>query len=486
MIFFGESTFHNVGQGLFYSLQIWIENPSPVNVIYDCGSFNEMHLNTAIREFSELAGNTLHLLILSHLHYDHISGLETLLNSFEKKGIVILPYLYPIERLLLYFSPVFSGTSPPDWYVELLRNPAKFFKDRGFRTVFIIFGNDGTPPDEGYKPPKPYFPDGPIESPGDNISPLGEPGEEKKLVFIDKLLPLQEEAFFKNVEKFLRQKRINKKTLNRFLEILSNDLKNLNSNAILRLHFGFQTISKPCRNGLFLPIWNFSFFNYKKWDGFIRLLNNQRFRNLLENVNSLWELLEEPYLSDLRNIYLRIARNLRLGNRRGELFNNTSLVVLHSPYKEFIRDCIYVGCLAVIYPWLKYVYRYTRVVLKKIKPCCSYICTPIASGTLLTGDIDLNYNYMEFKNHFSSLLDYVGVSLIPHHGSQNNWNDSIIEDMHNCEFWIASAGCSNSYGHPHLKVFEDLLKANKYPIWCNECRPVNFLYELYNPEKENC
>ena len=451
---FGKSTFHNVGQGLFYSLQIWIENALPVNIIYDCGSFNRMHLNTAIREFRELAGNTLHLLILSHLHYDHISGLETLLNSFEKKGIVILPYIYPIERLFLYFSPIFSGTSPPDWYVELLRNPTKFFKDRGFRTVFIIFGNEGTPPDESKKPPKPNFPDGAIESPDDNIFPLEEPGEEKKLVFIDKLPSLQEETFFNNIESFLKQKRINKETLTRFLEILGDDLKNLNRDAMLKLHFGFQAVSKPYRKGLFLPIWNFSFFNYKKWEGFIRLLNNKHFNNLLKNVNSLWELLEEPYLRSLKKIYLKISKNLKLGNRQGELFNNTSLVLLHAPYNGFIRDCIY-RCLPVIY---------------------SYICTPTAPGMLLTGDIDLNYNYMELKNHFSSLLDIVGVSLIPHHGSQNNWNDSIIEDMHNCKFWIASAGCSNSYGHPHLKVFEDLLKANKCPIWCNECRPIDFLY----------
>ncbi len=97
-------TFRPVGQGLFCSEQFRIEGePNPINVVYDCGCFapsadvkNRYYFQKTLQEqiVDAFPRNTsIQCVFISHLHYDHISGLRELLKHNVK--YLFLPQLSP-------------------------------------------------------------------------------------------------------------------------------------------------------------------------------------------------------------------------------------------------------------------------------------------------------------------------------------------------------------------------------------------------------
>ena len=95
-----DFTFHKVGEGLFYSGRI-----DNFNFVYDCGAqcdsqHKSRHLNSVVDNYTSAlrtAKANVDLLILSHLHEDHVAGLNRLLSQVSV-DIVMLPYLPPFER----------------------------------------------------------------------------------------------------------------------------------------------------------------------------------------------------------------------------------------------------------------------------------------------------------------------------------------------------------------------------------------------------
>jgi glyoxylase-like metal-dependent hydrolase (beta-lactamase superfamily II) len=79
-------------------------------------------LQTAIAAFTrDLSHGQLHLLVVSHLDYDHVSGLDYLLTKAHAQYVVI-PYLSPIERLFL----AAKNTNSAPWYYRFLIDPVAF------------------------------------------------------------------------------------------------------------------------------------------------------------------------------------------------------------------------------------------------------------------------------------------------------------------------------------------------------------------------
>ncbi|MFW6173414.1 MAG: MBL fold metallo-hydrolase, partial [Elusimicrobiota bacterium] len=147
-----EQSFHGVGQGLFYSGKITFQynnnTRDSFNFVYDCGSANQKkYLYTEIEEYKKLKlqSKKLDLLMISHLHSDHVNGLENLLSDIEVENVV-LPYLRPIERLIL---SVLYNRKRPHWYFEFLSNPTAFFRKRDVKNIiYVSRGKDveTTPP----------------------------------------------------------------------------------------------------------------------------------------------------------------------------------------------------------------------------------------------------------------------------------------------------------------------------------------------------
>lgn len=139
-MFFGDFTFHGVGQGLFYSAKLYRnENNIAFNFVYDCGTLrkkDEDKLDEAINScnFNDGDEKVIHALFISHFHMDHISGVTKLLSKCQIRNIFI-PYFSPEELLLLCIENDVGSDSD---LFELYRDPVMYFSEKFNANVFVI------------------------------------------------------------------------------------------------------------------------------------------------------------------------------------------------------------------------------------------------------------------------------------------------------------------------------------------------------------
>jgi hypothetical protein len=218
-----EFKFHNVGQGLFYTGKLEYGNAS-FNFVYDCGSEKESLVKKAIdREFRCFRGNNyIDLLIISHLHKDHTSGIPHLLKR-TKVGTVILPYLTPIERLIV----ALETPQASEEYYSFLADPVEYLLGRGVKKVILIGGEE---PEREWRP---FSKEEPPELPP-------EPPREGKFEIENNLSP------YKNPQSQITNSE-------------GNSSQQINQRTVeVRSHAGTLRVTL---NGF--PIWMFRLFNYR-------------------------------------------------------------------------------------------------------------------------------------------------------------------------------------------------------------------------------
>jgi glyoxylase-like metal-dependent hydrolase (beta-lactamase superfamily II) len=94
-------TFHPVGQGALYSERFYEEdNPqAKYNIVYDCGT--SWGAITKAKKVVNLAfdkNDTIDYLFISHLDFDHVSLVNTLIESVDGKvRNIVLPLVYKEE-----------------------------------------------------------------------------------------------------------------------------------------------------------------------------------------------------------------------------------------------------------------------------------------------------------------------------------------------------------------------------------------------------
>ncbi len=160
-------SFFKAGQGSFYGGRILDLNTNKVfTVVYDCGTTNFISGNTAslnneitrfknFPEFHHSNNNDIDLLFISHLDFDHVSGLKRLLSEFNVKRI-ILPYIRKENRQ--FFLVSFSDENPPDDsnlalsdYTEFIDSPGDFISSNSENTnIFYINSEEGNIEYQGY------------------------------------------------------------------------------------------------------------------------------------------------------------------------------------------------------------------------------------------------------------------------------------------------------------------------------------------------
>lgn len=105
-IIMNKFSFHPIGQGLFYTGSIL---NGFYNFVYDCGTESiSNNLDISIENYTnELSHqkSDLDMIVISHLHDDHINGIYKLINACRNKKIrikkIVLPFLYGFKNVAL-------------------------------------------------------------------------------------------------------------------------------------------------------------------------------------------------------------------------------------------------------------------------------------------------------------------------------------------------------------------------------------------------
>jgi hypothetical protein len=162
-----EHEFKPVGQGLFAyghlemlhtakgKLRLKLPNQTPewdFHWVYDCGSSSGQALvNRGIQDIaSKLNRKSLDLIVISHLHFDHISGLLELLKTVHVKSIM-LPWAPLWQRLIIGFEQgLRAGDAELGFYADPVGYITGAAPDRFQRIFFVLpsSGGDRTDPDE--------------------------------------------------------------------------------------------------------------------------------------------------------------------------------------------------------------------------------------------------------------------------------------------------------------------------------------------------
>ncbi len=124
-------TFHSIGQGAFYS-ERHIINDKEFTIVYDCGSttLKGEKLKTKINSVFP-RGHTIDILFISHLHSDHINGIDFLKKNYTIKSVV-LPFINNDTKILLKISNYLNDGNTE---TQIIDDPKKYF---GGKTKVIL------------------------------------------------------------------------------------------------------------------------------------------------------------------------------------------------------------------------------------------------------------------------------------------------------------------------------------------------------------
>lgn len=137
-------------------------NERPVtsfSYVYDCGSERSDAFNSEMSLYRAACDGKTDVLFVSHLHADHINGIDRL-QAMAPAKTVIVPYLDVVERLLFVLSDFERGTVSRS-SLDYFESPVAWWVGRGAER--IIFLQPGGPDD--IPPPRRAEPDGPTDGP---------------------------------------------------------------------------------------------------------------------------------------------------------------------------------------------------------------------------------------------------------------------------------------------------------------------------------
>lgn len=137
--------FYPIGQGAFYA-----ERHEAFNVVYDCGNWKQTNLSKKVVNQNFTKKDSLKILFISHLDWDHISLLSTLKDAVNSIDYVILPLLHDDQKIILsnihrtlnYSSHTITNT-PERFFgekVKIIR--IKPFEDNEISNDTLILDNE--------------------------------------------------------------------------------------------------------------------------------------------------------------------------------------------------------------------------------------------------------------------------------------------------------------------------------------------------------
>jgi ribonuclease BN (tRNA processing enzyme) len=421
-----EQKFHPIGQGLFYSSSLYLNDNIAANVIFDCGSENIGLIKKGIKGFNS---NNIDVLIISHLHFDHISGLDFLLKN-RRVNNVVLPYLIPEERILVQSL----NYNKSEWYNEFLSNPYSYLNEKeNVGNVIVINGSD----DEND-----YSENFPEEVP-----------------------PLNDNLINENRNIRIQLEDVDDKTKKTIA--LKENLQ-FSGNLSLMKDKGYILISN-----MYLSFFNYKIENNKKVKDFY---NEIRRLKITDTKSALSQLQGDKKREQFKKSYEIIRKDINitsLAAYQGFIlpFNNRKYSIsirgFDSFQYDFLNNLFCCDCDGFIDGHFHgrsikgYKYKFYFDCFCDCHGHCN--CSKMI-GTLLLGDIKLDYKTKKRKEmfiHFKKLFPFVKLVQLSHHGAENGWNENLIKEIPRNSLFIASHKTINKYHHPHKKVIMELAENNR-------------------------
>lgn len=407
-----QFTFFKAGQGLFYGGRICMPETGQVfTVVYDCGTSpfidgNNKSLNDEINHFKfrfpffRLDKN-IELLFISHLDYDHVSGLKRLLEEFRVRRI-ILPYIE--KKYRQFFLTSISDDNDPDdnltidEYISFIESPNQFIENNSSNKImqYYIKPNEDTEIIyQGYD-----------VNQSDDIYPKGTPITDIIDTEISELISRPNVFMYENDLQFF---------IKRYWEFTT-FTKSININAINELH---SCLKK----------------NFK-----IKEIDYLTFQDLKDVVTSHRKKSHKCYTNYVDDI------------------NSHGLVLLHGPIRIlYLCSSIRSNC-ELDYSHNEY-HNHNR--LHEEDNSMSMLGTLLFGDT----SINPANNPIRFPLAFRDKLVNVHVVQVPHHGSSKNWDFTEFEALKigiNINRWrhrvvaVCNFGYGNKFGHPSGQILRDL------------------------------
>ena len=410
MTVYSDFRFYPVGHGLFYAGRINRGN-AYLTFVYDCGSkWDADLLNVAIERNVDFMACTqkLDYLFISHLHYDHISGIHQLIESFpEGVRALIMPYVLFAEYVA---GMALLKEDEPDGMPDFMEGLDEIIKEK--IEYLIVVGGQEAEKDDG---------DG-IETQETGLGQLG-----FRNLHPDKHLS---DEFFENYQ---------------WLESVRQKI------YIVRQGSWIERVD---------VLWKF------QW--YVHPLKMDELKELNDKIMGLPEFRDCASSHDRKDLLKRLFGANNAGEKNSVLdklkefyecipsiknggHNATSLVLVHRPMRDY----------ALVYGEIKAeeILRTKGLsTFQRIPPSWRYRHYNAKNGTILFGDINLTSDaFKPIVQYFKSEWQHIVIATVPHHGSIKNWNEAIFDYLHDAT-WIASSRYEDGYHHPDGAVVYNILK----------------------------
>lgn len=423
MNFTFKQKFHAVGQGLFYSSSLSKDNVT-ANIVFDCGSDKIDFINREVTAY-KLEVKEIDLLILSHLHYDHVSGLDELLKDMKVKTVV-LPYLNKYERILLQIE---NGTKS-QWYSSFLNNPYNWLSENeNITNIVVINGNGEQNNDNNIE--EISFQDFDSDGPFSIGNKLTKPTDTKQNI--------SEDMQFGSKVSFCKAQG--------YIQIANLYFKFFNYQINVTQHKKFETAIKKL--------------GIKDTKSALDILKDATKR---KNLEKAYEQIEKY---DLNKTSLVAYQGFIFPKNKDHISFKVSNNCISHPM--LFGMCCCDDCFADGH-FHGYISKHRCRYDLHCHCICHKNCKNIL-GTLLLGDIKLDYKTKrkdEFFKCFKSSLKTVRLVQLSHHGANNGWNDKLTSEIPSSCVYVASHALKNKYAHPHKEVLIKLARNQRKYISVTE------------------
>ena len=398
-----------IGQGCFSSGRIQSaqgESDSPVDFryIYDCGSTSQQSLRDAVNRYRKRT-TSVDALFVSHLHVDHVNGIDRLLGAV-KVGTVYIPYVDPVMPILELIEAEAEGTLSAS-LVESRIDPESWFGRRGVsRVVRVLASSDEGQPTAG-----------PVDVPAPKMA-LGPPIRERTP---ERPSPRTSARISRRAKR--------------------SSMASGSPIRIARSRQGHQWILVPHVDPAPAS-------HSRTFMGEIRTALKLRPRERITSTRLADALRSPTATRDLRNCYERIVPG---GSRSRH--NRVSMSLYSGPAgskneSSWLYEIVARPATRPSPWWFE--------TLKSPSPTAA----TKAVGWIGTGDAELGVERVRtaWLETYWPLSQHLSTLLLPHHGSRLNFHNELL-DFPNLRICLASAGAR--YSHPHWSVIGEIQKRDR-------------------------